>query len=265
MLIKNCSSTKNKISNNRNTNDIHDVSKNGKINISINYNIFNKIYKYLSFIKYLLLSYLIIFLCIKNKNKHKKYFYDKCHYKNKTFITLQNRSLTEIHINNDYSNLNRASKNTSNLRPKIIKKNDKQTKNNTKQDVISNENISDVLISEPKNLEDLIFNKRREEAHLNEGKYLSHIDKIKCYLDIFDDFFIDKMIDYDVQKKESLSLKIFTENIMIHSMVFFPFSLPFFSHICDRLNFFAINEEKKKNKNNILHITDDKKDLYGAK
>ncbi|SOV84270.1 Plasmodium exported protein, unknown function [Plasmodium sp.] len=265
MLLKNCSNTKNKIISNRNIKDIHHITKNGKMNISMNYYIFNKIYKYFLFIKCLVLSQLIIILCINNKNIHKKYFYNKYYYKNKTFITLQNRLLSEIHINNEYSNLNRASKNTSNLRPKNIKKNDKQCKNNIKEDVISNENISDVLISEPKNLEDLIFKKRREEAHLNKGKDLSHLDKIRCFLDISDDFFIDRMIDYNVQKKDSLSLKLITENIVIHSMAFFPFSLPFFSRIIDRLNFYGINHENKEKINNILHIRDDKKELYGVK
>ncbi|SCQ12665.1 Plasmodium exported protein, unknown function [Plasmodium sp.] len=259
MLTKYCSGTKNKIIHNSNINDIQHVSKNGKINISINYNIFNKIYKYL------ILSHLIIFICINNMNIHKKYFYNKYHYKNKTFITLQNRSLTDIHIKNDYSNLNCVSKYTSNLIPKNHK-NDKQRKSNIKEDIISNDNISDVLIPEPKNLEDLIFNKRREEAHLNEGKHLSRFDKIKCFLDIFDDFFIDRMIDYSVQKKDSTSLKLITDNIVIHAIGFFPFSLPFFSRIFDRLNFYGINhEKKKKKKDDILHIADDKKGLYGVK
>ncbi|SCQ12745.1 Plasmodium exported protein, unknown function [Plasmodium sp.] len=285
MLIKSCSSTKNNITNNRNINDIHDVSKNGKINISINYNIFNKIYKFLLFIKYLLLSYLIIILCIKNKNKHKKYFYVKYHYKNEKSITLQNRSLSEIHINNDYSNTNSGSKYTSNLRSQNINKNDRKNKNNRKEEIITNDNIRDDLISEPidledlisepinledliseqinlvdlisepinlddlisepKNLEDLIFEKRREEEHLNEGKDLSFFDKIKCFLDIFDDYFIDRMIDYSVQKKDSTSLKLIAENIVIHAMAFFPFSLPFFSRIYNRLIFYRINHEKK--------------------
>ncbi|SOV83947.1 Plasmodium exported protein, unknown function [Plasmodium sp.] len=259
MLIKNCSSTKNKINNNINPNDIHHASKNGKINISINYNIFNKIYKYL------LLPYFIIFLFIDNKNNHKKYFYDKYIYKNETFNTLQNRSLTEIHFNNDCSNSNCASENTSYLRPKNINKNDEENKNNIEEDIISNDNISHDLLLEPKNLEDLIFKKRREEAHLNEGKVLSGFDKIKCFLDIFDDFFIDRMIDYSVQKKDSTSLKLITENIVIQAMAFFPFSLASFSYTSDRINFYGINHEKKKKKRNILHIKDDKKELYGVK
>ncbi|KYO00002.1 putative exported protein [Plasmodium gaboni] len=259
MLIKNGSSTKNKITNNNNPNNIHHISKKGKMNTSINYNIFNKIYKYL------LLSQLIVFLCINYKNNHKNYFYDQYIYKNESFNTLQNRSLTEIHVNNDYSNLNGSSKNTLNLRPKNINKNDKQNKNNIKEDINSNNNISDDLISKPKNLEDLIFKKRREEAHLNEGKVLSLLDKIKCFFDIFDDFFIDRMIDYDVQKKDSLSLKFITENIVIHAMAFFPFSLATFPYTSDRINFFGMNHEKKKNKKDILYITDNKKELYGVK
>ncbi|SOV84261.1 Plasmodium exported protein, unknown function [Plasmodium sp.] len=258
MITKHCSEAKNKITNEKNSNDIHHISKNGKINISIKYNIFNKIYKYL------ILSHLIIFICINNMNIHKKYFYNKYHYKNKTFNTLKNRSLTEIHIKNDYSNLSCVSKYTSNLCPKNLK-NDKQSKSNINEDIISNDNISNVLMPEPKNLEDLIFNKRTEEAHLNEGKHLSRFDKIKCFLDIFDDFFIDKMIDYSVQKKDSTSLKLITDNIVIHAIGFFPFSLPFFSRIFDRLNFYGINHEKKKKKNDILHIADDKKELYGVK
>ncbi|SOV74258.1 Plasmodium exported protein, unknown function [Plasmodium sp. gorilla clade G3] len=258
MITKYCNETKNKITNKKNSNDIHHISKNGKTNISINYDIFNKIYKYLLF------SHLIIFLCINNKNNHKKYFHDKYIHINEIFYTLKNRSLTEMHINNDYSNLNCASKNTSNLIPRNLKKSDRKNKNNIKEEIISNENISDDLLSEPKNLEDLIFKKRREEAHLNEGKHLSRLNKIKCLLDISDDFFIDRMIDYSVQEKDSLSLKLITENILIHSLAFFPFSLPFLSRICNRLSFYGINHEKKKKKD-VLHITDDRKYLYGVK
>ncbi|SOV13892.1 Plasmodium exported protein, unknown function [Plasmodium sp. gorilla clade G2] len=264
MIIKNFSCEKNKITNSRIPNDIDHSSKNRKMNISINYYIFNKIYKYFLFIKYLLLSHLIIFLCINNKNNYKNNFYDQYIYKNETFNTLQNRSLTEIHFNNDYSNLNGSSKNTSNLRPKNINKNDKKNKNNINEEIIYNDNIRDTSISEPKNLEDLIFKKRTEESHLNEGKDLSPFDKIKCCFDIFDDFFIDRIIDYNVQKKDSTSVKLITENIIIHAIAFFPFSLPFLSHITDRLNFFGINHEKKKKKD-ILYITDDKKELYGVK
>ncbi|SOV20171.1 Plasmodium exported protein, unknown function [Plasmodium sp. gorilla clade G2] len=198
-------------------------------------------------------------------NKHSNYSYDQYIYKNESYNTLQNRSLSEIHVNNDYSNLNHANKNTSNLRPKSINKNHKKNKNNIKEDINCNENIIESLITEPKNLEDLIFKKRREEAHLNEGNVLSHFDKIKCFLDIFDDFFIDRMIDYNVQKKDSLSLKLITENIVIHAMAFFPFSLASFQYTSDRINFFGMNHEKKKKKNNILHITEDKKELYGLK
>ncbi|SCQ12714.1 Plasmodium exported protein, unknown function [Plasmodium sp.] len=265
MLIKNCRSTINRITNNRNTNDIQHISKNEKMDISINYNIFDKINKYLLFIKYLLLCHFIIFPCIKNKYSHKKYFYGKYIYINERFNTLKYRSLTEIHGNSDYSNIKSASKNTSNLIPKNIKKSDRKNKNNIKEDIISNVIISDDLISQPKNLEDFIFKKRREEAHLNEGNDLSGFDKIKCFVDIFDDFFIDRMIDYSVQKKDSTSLKLITENILIHSIAFFPISLPFISRITDRLNFYGINHAKNKKKKDILHIADDKKGLYGGK
>ncbi|SOV20577.1 Plasmodium exported protein, unknown function [Plasmodium sp. DRC-Itaito] len=259
MLIKNGCSTKYKITNKRNPNDIHDNSKTENMNKSINYNIFNKIYKYI------LLAHLIIFICINNKNNHTNYSYDQYIYKNESFNKLQIRSLSDIHVNNDYSDSNRASQNTSNLRTKNIKQNDKQNKNNIKKDINNKDNINESLMSKPKNLEDLIFKKKREEAHLNEGKVLSRFDKIKCFLDIFDDFFIDKMIDNNVQKKDSPSLKLITENIVIHFMAFFPFSLPLFSRISNRLNFYAINHEKKKKPNDILHITDDKKKLYGVK
>ncbi|SPJ10092.1 Plasmodium exported protein, unknown function [Plasmodium sp. DRC-Itaito] len=264
MLIKNCSSTKNKITNNRYPNDIHDVPEHEKMNISINYNIFNKIHKYLLFIKYLLLFHLIIFLCINNKNNHKKYSYDKYIYKNETFNPLKNRSLAEFHVNNDYSNLNCASKNTSNLRGKNINKNERKNKKNIKEDMISNDNISYTSISKPKNLEDLIFEKRREQAHLNEGKDLSWLDKIKCFFGIFDDFFIDKMVDYSVQKKDSLSLKFIKENIILHAIAFYPYSFGFLPYIFSRMNFFDINHDKKKKKD-ILHIKEDKKELYGVK
>ncbi|SOV84146.1 Plasmodium exported protein, unknown function [Plasmodium sp.] len=231
MLTKYCSDRKNKITNNTNPSDINHISKNGKMNIS---------------------------------NYHKKCFYEDHIYKNEPFNTLKNRLLIEIHVNDNYSNLNCSSKNTSNLRPKKINKNDRKNKNNIMEHIISSDNINDDLLSQPKNLEDLIFKKRREEAHLNEGKDLSHLDKIKCFLDIFDDFFIDRMIDYSVQKKNSLSLQFITENILIHFMAFMPFSLALFPHISDRMNFFSINHEEKKKKD-ILHITDGNKELYGVK
>ncbi|ETW18796.1 hypothetical protein PFFVO_02297 [Plasmodium falciparum Vietnam Oak-Knoll (FVO)] len=251
------------------TNYVYKISKNEDTSILLYNYMLNNIQQYFKFLKYLLFSHLLLFTYIYNKHNTNKYCNDKHHFINNSYNKLLNRSLAEVNENNSSSIKNKVNQNVTRLRrekPYIDDNNKKCDKN--EHDITQKFTCIDNTYKEskikPTNLEQLIFKKKEEEKHFDTRNDLSFIEKIKFVCDAFDDLFIEKILDFHLQKKTSEFLRITMENLVAQYLAFFPFSLARFRYLVDRINFFNVRHCGKKKKD-IFYITEDKKDLYGVK
>ncbi|SOV74256.1 Plasmodium exported protein (hyp6), unknown, putative [Plasmodium sp. gorilla clade G3] len=154
------------------------------------------------------------------------------------------RTLTEMIMYNNNSQLNvpKINNNTDEYEEngiftslKQFLKTSKKEPNNRKSENNNNYNIT----KKEETLEDLLKEYQEEMKEINKRKKKSFFKRAKLVLEVFDNIFIDKVIDSNIQNKQS-ELK---EDVIDNSVILCAspiLAIPIISYFCKRMDFFDL-------------------------
>ncbi|CDO63203.1 Plasmodium exported protein (hyp6), unknown function [Plasmodium reichenowi] len=152
------------------------------------------------------------------------------------------RTLTEMLIYNSKSQLkvSQINKNTHDNEKNKISSRQTEWLRTSKNESINNdsENTNNYnIIKKEETLEDLLKEYDEEMKEINNNKKKKFFKRSKLVLEAFDNIFIDKVIDANIQNKESqLEEEVFENAIILsNSMIF---AIPIFAYLFKRINFF---------------------------
>ncbi|SOV20173.1 Plasmodium exported protein (hyp6), unknown function [Plasmodium sp. gorilla clade G2] len=196
----------------------------------------------LTFLKNLLLIYFFNFPLYINNEHLLSIIHNEMFNFNMVSTLIMKRTLTEMLRYNNKSQLNVSHINNngdeyeenkiSSSQTKLLKHSTEESNNNK-----SKNTNSDNITKKEETLEDLLNEYDEEMNEINNYKKKPFLKRAKLVLEAFDNIFVDKIVDTNIQNKQSELKDDVIDNAVIISAA--PIlAIPILSYFCKRINFF---------------------------